>query len=326
MDTIKVLITSAGSAPAIGVIKALRQQKEIKIRIIAVDMDRLSAGFYLADDFYLVPSSQESNFISEIIKICKKEKVSFLIPIIDEELPFFAKEQKLLESVGLRVLVNNLEVIERGNDKYATYLFCREHNILAPETYLFSPRSKYSGISLPIIVKPRWGRGSQFLYKLKDLNQLDYLSLPNREFVVQEFISGREYTVDILAQPDGTILQAIPRERIVVKAGMMYKGRTEKNKGLIEYAKRIAQKFGINGPCNIQFIEKGDKFYLIEVNPKFAAGLPLTVNAGINIPFLLIKMHLGMRVSSQELEFKDNFYMLRYWEEIYFSNYKKVEH
>ena len=145
------------------------------------------------------------------------------------------------------------------------------------------------------------------------------LSLDDGEFILKEFILGKEFTVDILARPDGVILQVVPRERIMVKGGMIYKGRTMKRKDLIELAKGVAEKFGINGPRNIQFIEKDNKFYLIEVNPKFAAGLPLTVNAVVNIPLLLIKIHLGIKVSSQELEFKDNFDMLRYLEDIYFS-------
>ncbi len=318
MQEINILITSAGSAPAISVIKALRKQKEIQIKIIAVDMGELSAGFFLADKSYLVPPSQRPDFIPEIKRICKKEEVSILIPIIDEELPIFAKEKNSFSSLGLKVLVNDFGIVERGNDKYKTYLFCKENGVLTPTTYLY-PGNKGQVFNFPIIVKPRFGRGSQSLYKVEDQDQLQNLPLNDGEFILQEFIPGKEFTVDIFARPDGVVLQVVPRERIMVKAGQIYKGRTVKRVNLIELAKGVAEKFGINGPCNIQFIERNNRFYLIEVNPKFAAGLPLTVNAGVNIPLLLIKIHLGIKVSSQELEFRDNFYMLRYWEEVYFS-------
>lgn len=92
-------------------------------------------------------------------------------------------------------------------------------------------------------------------------------------------------------------------------------------------AKEIAKKFDINGPCNIQFIERNNDFYLIEVNPKFGAGLPLAVEAGVNLPLLLIKMHLGSKtpldLTPQELDFVDGCYMMRYWEEKYLFSKKK---
>lgn len=315
---INVIVTSAGSAPAVGVIKALRKQKEIDVKIIAVDMDKLSAGFYLADKSYPVPSSNSADFLPEIKNICERESISIIIPIIDEELPVFAREKDSFNSSGIKVLVNDLEIIERGNDKYKTYNFCEKNNILTANTSLYTKANIEQVNTFPIIVKPLDGRGSQSLHIVEDQNQLPSLSLINGKFILQEFIQGKEFTVDILARPDGKILQAVPRERIMVKAGMIYKGRTVKRQDLMERAKEDAEKFGINGPCNLQFIEKDGKFYLIEVNPKFAAGLPLTVNAGVNIPLLLIKMQQGKEISQQEFDFKDNFYMLRYWEEVYF--------
>ena len=45
--TINILVTCAGSAPGVSVIKALKDQNEMPIKIYAGDMDPLSAGFFL---------------------------------------------------------------------------------------------------------------------------------------------------------------------------------------------------------------------------------------------------------------------------------------
>jgi carbamoyl-phosphate synthase large subunit len=148
---------------------------------------------------------------------------------------------------------------------------------------------------------------------------LEFYKTRFKNFLVQEFIEGQEYTIDIVAGPDGKILQAIPRERMVVKAGMSYKGRTVKDHKLMDYGKWVAGRFRISGPANIQCIANKKDIYLIEVNPKFAAGLPLTVAAGVNVPLILIKLALGIKVGREELEFRDNIYMLRFWEEIFVS-------
>ena len=315
---VNVLVTSAGSAPAVSVIKALRQQKELDIALTAIDMDALSAGFYLADKYYRVNSSSDPDFLKELKGLCEKEDISFIIPIIDEELPVFARQKNRLEK--MKVLVNDLSVIELAQDKWRAYEFCRDKGIKCPLTAKMGIDSSIDiDFNSPGILKPLRGRGSQGLFFINHKKELDNLSANMKEYIWQEKIEGKEYTVDILASLDGKILQAIPRQRIMVKSGQIYKGKTVKNPELMELASNIAEKFGINGPCNIQFIEKDNEFYLIEVNPKFAAGLPLTVNAGINIPLLLIKMHIGTELSTDELEFKDNFYMLRYWEEVYFQ-------
>ena len=43
--------------------------------------------------------------------------------------------------------------------------------------------------------------------------------------IIQEYLPGKEYTVDVLSDLDGNSLLAIPRERIEVKAGISSKGK-----------------------------------------------------------------------------------------------------
>jgi len=321
MEKINVLISSAGSTPAISVIKALRKQKELDINIIAVDMDEYSAGFKLADDSCIVPASDDSSFSPKIIKICEDKNISVVIPIIDEELAVFAAEKKAFNDKNIKILVNDLNVVKRANDKKEAADFCDGNDIIYPKTSNTLSAESIDYLGLPLITKPFFGRGSEGIHIINSKEEFDCLPEEyTKDAIGQEVIKGKEYTVDILATPDGEILQGIPRERITVKAGQIFKGRTVNNLVLINRAKEVAKKFGINGPCNVQFIEKDNEFYLIEVNPKFAAGLALTVEAGVNIPLLLIKMVLDKdyRPGGEDIKFKDDLVMARYWQEAYF--------
>jgi hypothetical protein len=58
----------------------------------------------------------------------------------------------------------------------------------------------------------------------------------------------------------------------------------------------------------------------VEVNPKFAATLPFTVRAGVNMPLLLLKMCLGEQIRRRIDDFEDGLMMLRYWQEVYIPN------
>ena len=85
-----ILITCAGGPAAIGVIKSLRSMKFVG-KIVSIDCDSLSAGFYLSDKNYVVPLSADDNFWSEVLKVIKKEKIDLILPTGDSDMIHFSK-------------------------------------------------------------------------------------------------------------------------------------------------------------------------------------------------------------------------------------------
>jgi len=326
---LNVAITSAGSAPAVAVIKALKKQDELTCRITGMDMDLFSSGNYLADEAEVIPSPSSRGFIEKVIAVCRRRKIQCIIPVIDEELYVFAAAKNRFNDAGIKVIVNDAAVIKLAKDKRLAYKFCAENSILCPKVFeiasvplasLGVPRNDDNGPrdkDYPLILKPNRGRGSVDTFVIRDRKELAFFKERFPQHILQKFIAGPEYTIDIVAQPQGLILQAVPRRRLSVKAGMSYKGQIAHDRRLIDYGKKVAALFKINGPANIQCIINNGKIYLIEVNPKFAAGLPLSVAAGVNIPLILIKLAYGLKVAKKELDFKDKLYMLRYWQEVF---------
>ena len=323
---LNIAVTSSGSAPAVAVIKALKKQDEISCRITAMDMDPLSSGNYLADDMTVIPASGASGFIDKVLAACRRRKIQCIIPIIDEELFVFAAAKARFNDAGIKAIVNDAEVIRLAKDKRLAYCFCAQNNILFPRVFSATDIARIKAADYPLIIKPNNGRGSLDTAVIKNKNELVFLKGHLNGRIIQKFIDGPEFTIDIVASPDGFILQAIPRRRLSVKAGMSYKGVTVKSRRLIDYGKKIAALFKINGPANIQCIVNKDKIYLIEVNPKFAAGLPLTVAAGVNLPLILIKSAFGLKVTKKELHFLDGLYMLRFWEEVFIKRGKNARY
>jgi hypothetical protein len=54
---------------------------------------------------------------------------------------------------------------------------------------------------------------------------------------------------------------------------------------------------------------------LIEVNPKFATSLPLTVAAGVNLPLHLLELARGELAGPTPLPYTADLLMMRCWEE-----------
>ncbi len=136
------------------------------------------------------------------------------------------------------------------------------------------------------------------------------------DLIVQSCLSGEEYTTDILADLNGEIIAVVPRLRLETRAGIIYKGRTCHDERLISWGHRIGKALNIKGPANIQCFVSGDEISYFEVNPRFSAGLPLTIAAGVNSPWWLLRLLAGERPAQELLPFKP-IMMTRYWSEVF---------
>lgn len=323
--TINVLVTCAGSMPGVSVINALRRQNEVPIRVISVDRNPLSAGFYLSDAHYTLPSNGIPGDTSAVLKICKQENVQIVFPIIDEELLPFAKAKSEFEGHGIRIITNEPEVVRIARDKFETYEFFYSRGVRVPATYLPEDLASVKLPAFPLVLKPRDGRGSVGFVKVNNERELSCFANTVPSAVVQEFISGQEYTIDVLTDFDGRLLSLVPKARLEAKAGMQVKGRTVKDERLLDFARGILALLPLTPRGNIQCIDTGEEIVLIEVNPKFPASLPFTVAAGVNGPLLLVKMHLGEKLEPMLGKFVAGLVMLRYWQEIFVPSDRVVQ-
>ncbi len=312
-DMISVLVTSAGVASAVNIIKALRLQEELNISIIAVDCDRLAAGLYLADHYYISPLIEEKDtYLQFLFDICKKHNIKALFPSYSREISYIASMQKTFNKLGVKTLLPTSFVIDLCNDKPRIISHMEKLGIPTPKIV-----NDPINADVPLFSKLLNGSGSKESFYIKDKHALSHaLSLGNDRFF-QEYIQGEEYTVDILCDRSSNVIFSGPRKRIETKAGQSVKGVTVHDDLLQEYVKKICSLVEMVGACNIQFIKSKGKYYFIEINPRFAAGgLMLTVKAGANLPLLALKLMLEMSIHDKELEHTPNVSMTRYWEEI----------
>jgi len=313
-DKIKVLITSAGSTNGVNVIKALKEQKEIKLSLIAADMNPLAAGFYMANKHYVIPEANAPDFIPNILKICKKEKIKIIIPTFSYELPFFAKNKKLLEKEGIKMAISEYKTLLITENKIKTYEYFKKWKIPFPKVYT-EKEIKKKKVKFPVIIRPIEESGSKGVTKVVNWKELYFFKNYIKNSFIQEFVEGEEYTIDGLNDLKGRMVAASPRIRLEIKGGLAVKSITVNCPEMVKLTKKIVEGFKIKGPFNIQCIKKGKEIKFIEVNSRFpSGGLPLTVKAGLNIPLILIKLLLGKKI--KKIKIKPNIVMTRYWDAI----------
>lgn len=322
MKRVRVAVTSAGAGPGIAVIKALKKQKEIPLEVIAMDMDPTGAGLYLADKHCIVPAAKSEGFIEFILSYCRSEEINFILPIFDLETPVFSRsKRRFREEAGINILISDFETIDTSNDKVKSQILCESNGILCPA--MFTVEEMQTGkVSFPVILKPKEGIGSKGVKIINNLEELERQLPLDESFLIQEYIEGVEYSIDSISDAHGKFLACVPRERMVVKAGQTVKGKTTKDNELERWGKTVAETFGIQGPGCSQCKVRDGEIYFMEMNPRYGTGVSLAIGAGLNIPLLQIKMALGIEIRAEELQYKDDFFMTRYWEEVFLDGSK----
>ena len=67
-----ILLQGAGGPASHGVIKSLRKIN-FDGKIVSVDSNPLSAGFYLSDSYHIIPKAFESDYVEKLLQIVKDE-------------------------------------------------------------------------------------------------------------------------------------------------------------------------------------------------------------------------------------------------------------
>lgn len=94
----------------------------------------------------------------------------------------------------------------------------------------------------------------------------------------------------------------------------MVKGKTVKDKEIVEYSTFVAKKFKVYGASCLQCIRNDDGIYFIELNPRYGTGVNLTTESGINIPKMHLDLCMGKNID-RKIEYKEKF-ISRYWSEV----------
>ena len=79
----------------------------------------------------------------------------------------------------------------------------------------------------------------------------------------------------------------------------------------------LAERLELVGAANLQCKWNGEQVTLIEVNPRFSGGIPLTLAAGADFASWLLQMAAGIEVRPQIGKFQDGLAMMSFEESIF---------
>jgi carbamoyl-phosphate synthase large subunit len=287
----------------------------IKGRVLATDVNPWSPGVHLADAAYAVPLSSSPDYLPSILEVCRREHVNVIVPTIDDELPVFAAAERQFADEDIRVVVSPLETTLACDDKVETCARLRAAGVPAARSYL--PATLPASLAPPLFVKPRVGRGSVGAFHARTRRELDFFLEYVADPCIQEYLDGPEFTLDVFCDFDGRPIAVVPRQRLVIRAGVIDRGRTVRDPRLIDLGLACADALRFVGPVNIQCRIHHDVPTVFEINPRFSGGIGLTIRAGADFPGWIVRLALGERLVPAVGCFADNLWMTSYESALY---------
>jgi len=317
-----LLVTGAGGAAVPTLIASLRCQG---YRVLAADIDPQASGLYLADKGLVVPRGDSADFLPALRRICRREKVAVVIPLVDEELLAAGG----LEADAVEVLLPRPEFTRTCLDKYLLMQALDEHKIAVPETRLAQDGG--AGLGFPLVVKPRRGRGSRGLFIARDQTSLDEhlaaSAVPADQLLLQSHIEGDEFTVSVVVWRDGKVQAVVPKQ-IVVKRGITRIAVTRRVPAIRELCIQIQAALNADGPFNVQLRidTRSGQPLPFEINPRLSTTTVLTKKAGVDEIGGLTAQALGRAGSRLSDDWREGVAMVRHYGEFYMDEAEFLNH
>jgi carbamoyl-phosphate synthase large subunit len=238
-----------------------------------------------------------------------------VVPTIDTELGVLSAMRQEFANKGVEIVVSDPNLVRVARDKRITRDHFLSLGISSPATYTLD------SIVYPAFAKPADGslsRDTHILHSPLDVSA-KILEIPN--VMYSQYITpadNDEYTCDAYYSRNGNLCCVVPRQRLQVRGGEISKGITKRNELVSLFDNKLAYLQGARGCLTFQFFvnRHNRQVHLIELNPRFGGGFPISLAAGANYPQWLVAEYLHERVPEKYAAWQSELMALRYDEQV----------
>lgn len=301
METFRILFTGVGRR--VELTQAFRQaanRLNVILKLYGADMAGTAPALAFCDYTRKVCGMRDADYIPQLLRICEEDHIDLLIPTIDTDLLMLSQNVAKFDEIGTKVLISKPDKIAVCRDKNYTADFFESCGLKAPWTV--NDYQLYHG-PYPCFIKPKDGSSSINAFKVENESELKAYAEQVGDYIVQPFIEGTEYTVDIFCDYEGNPIYITPRIRVAVRAGEVLKTEIAMDEKIIAECRKLIAGFQPCGPMTVQLIRQnttGDDYY-IEINPRFGGGAPLSMKAGARSAEAILKLLSGEKVDYSDV-------------------------
>jgi carbamoyl-phosphate synthase large subunit len=256
----------------------------------------------LVERCYLLPHPAQgpAHLLDRILEVHAEGKIDVLIPTLDAELPVLHKLQPRLAAEGIRMLLPTAEQLEiRAKAKLAAW--AAEAGVPTPVTKVaHSAEAAHAAaheLRYPFFLKGQF-YGAIRVSDPGDLGMALTATVRSWGYpvIMQEAIFGTEYDVIVLGGREGQLLGAVPMKKLQLDgSNKAWGGVTVADPAIGAVVARAMASLKWRGIFELELMRgaRDGQYYLLEINPRVPAWVRLTVAAGQNMPWALVRLILG---------------------------------
>ena len=338
-----ILVTGTGGGGiGSGILHALvRSDAAVRHRwnVIAADANPFSWGLYQTEHRVVLPLATAPTYVDAVRQAVETYALDAIIPGTEAEIPKLLKHRE--EFQPALIVANREELLPIMLDKLAAANRLQELGLPYVETL---PAAAWKEIAakydFPLVVKPsRATGGSKGVCLVANEEEMQDILLrldPCTTMCVQPYVgsSDEEYTVGVLTQTDGALIDSIVMKRKLSGLSL----RDSRNLGektceistgcsqgfIVErptiqaFCENLALALGSVGPLNVQLRHdvQRDSIYVFEIHTRFSGTTPIRADVGFNeVDIFLRNLLLGETFESR-LCYRTNVGAIRAFEHV----------
>lgn len=310
----RIMVTGVGGAPGFDLATGLLKRG---IGVIGVDADPLAPGLLIPG---IVPRltaiAADPEYAATLLDLCQELRPAALFSTVEDELPALIRAQHDLAALGVRTWLSDAFGVQACIDKAAFHRVLTRHELPVPRTWLPSEISHIPD-GTQLVVKPRCGHGSKNVHYCSTRQQATVLCELAQDPVIQERVTGREFTADCLMDRAGRA-SVILRWRLLVKGGLSVVSATFEDEEATRLVLRVLEAVGAAGSCCVQGIIRDDgsrpRVMFLEANARFAGAFRASEAAGADLIGQALNGMFGMPVDHARLAYQPGVYLTKYTE------------
>lgn len=310
-----ILVTDAQFRASLAVIRSLGKRD---IKITAGSEIKNAMGFFSKNTseklLYPNPRTNPNEFLKCIYNLVKENKYDYILPIHTYTV-FLLIKYKDIFSKYVKIPPPEFDVFYNAYNKKNLIQFAIENGFNCPKTYFIENIDELTKNikQYPVVVKPskRHGVGIRISHSESDFRK-NYIEMNEKygQCIVQEYIpNGGEFGVYTIFDYNSEPIALTVKKRIRTHhsyGGVSTLRETVKNEELVNIAFNLLKKINWSGPAMVEFrFDKRDSLAkIMEINPRFWGSLQLSINSGVDFPYLLHNLMLNGG-ASKNLNYKE---------------------
>lgn len=278
--------------------KRAASSRGLQCKIIGYEMNINSA---LACEGTIIKGLKwnDPNIYSDLERVCNTYNIDIIIPFVDGAVRIAADFVYKYKKTKIFTPVGNTNIAESMFDKIKAARIFEEKALPIPQTY------KIGMACDKLIAKPQFGSASKGIMKIDNLYELEHID--NTKYLIQHRIDNREeITVDCyVSTKNREILAISPRIRTEVNGGEVVRTITIDDTEAAMITKDALTRIDLRGAVTVQLIRdlESNKLMIMEINPRLGGGAVASVNAGVDLPGLIIDDCQGNKLTKQSPAF-----------------------